>query len=231
MLHGCGKQYTETRAEDFTPKQESQLPSSKVELSAIERQRAQILKDAESGDAESQWKLGGAYRTGFLGGSVDPVNAAIWYKKSADQGYDKAQLSLALLYSEGGELPKDITKAVELYKKAAAQGNPDAQYMLGFLYGTGEGLPQDDIEAGKWYKRAAVQGKAAAQISLSSWYGLSFPPRDNVLSYAWCNLAAAQDKKWAKVCDTIATRLTPHEFSEGQQIARNWIKGDDLHRQ
>src|SRR5690606_1076163 len=47
----------------------------------------------------------------------------------ADNGNDKAQVALAIMYDEGHDLPQSDTKAAKWFKRAAEQGNADAQYI------------------------------------------------------------------------------------------------------
>jgi hypothetical protein len=67
-----------------------------------------------------------------LGGlSKDDREAARLFKLAADQGYARAQSSLAFFYESGrGGLPKDEHEAIRLYKLAADQGNSNAQAAL-----------------------------------------------------------------------------------------------------
>src|ERR1700723_2570184 len=48
---------------------------------------------AEQGDAKSQWALGAMYNYG-RGVPKDYVEAVRWYRKSAEQGYAKAEFNL-----------------------------------------------------------------------------------------------------------------------------------------
>jgi hypothetical protein len=56
--------------------------------------------------------------------SAYPWSAAFWYqyKKSADQGYAKAQSNLGIAYTIGKGVLKDYKQAVYWYQKAADQG-------------------------------------------------------------------------------------------------------------
>jgi len=91
-------------------------------------------KLAHQGNAEAQFHLGFFYETG----QVVPqnyVHAETWYKKSALQGFVKAQSSLAWLYANGlGGVKKDPLQAAIFYEKASAQGDEVADGSLYRLY-------------------------------------------------------------------------------------------------
>jgi uncharacterized protein len=107
------------------------------------------------------------------------IQAAFWYRRSADKGDEGAQESLGELYlnggvlkekdgaegknqplvrdDKGGEFPKDYGLAALWLRKAAEQGNSDAQNDLGLLYEEGNGVPQDYAEAYFWYSLAVAK--------------------------------------------------------------------------
>ena len=53
-----------------------------------------------------------------------------YYKKSADQGYAKAQFNLAICYENSNGVDKDLKKAMKLYELSAKQGNADAKKQI-----------------------------------------------------------------------------------------------------
>ena len=81
-------------------------PSLAVEQSVDPR----VIEQAKAGDPEAQYKLGYDY---FLGRGVplDYVQAAIWWRKAADQGYPKAQNNLGVLYNAGKGVPQSYAEA------------------------------------------------------------------------------------------------------------------------
>jgi TPR repeat protein len=66
-----------------------------AKLSAAEL--SDLQKSAEFGDAVAQFALGRAYESGN-GVPQRMDQAAIWYRKAAEQGNEKAQSSLGVLY-------------------------------------------------------------------------------------------------------------------------------------
>ncbi|MCK5668813.1 MAG: SEL1-like repeat protein, partial [Gammaproteobacteria bacterium] len=94
--------------------------------------------------------------------------AAEWFQKSANQGYERAQVLLGSLYHTGDGVEKNYEKAASWYRKAADKGNAAAQYNLGTLYRAGNGVEQDYNQAVRWFRLSADQGYAAAQNELAS---------------------------------------------------------------
>jgi hypothetical protein len=73
---------------------------------------AKLIEQANSGDAKSQFVLGLMYDYGVgVAGAKDEVQAARWFRKSAEQGYMQAQYNLGLLYDKGEGVPKDVAEA------------------------------------------------------------------------------------------------------------------------
>ena len=94
------------------------------------------------------------------------AEAAIWYRKSADQGSIPAQYRLGQLYEKGEGVPQSYAEAEKLWRLAAEKGNSDAQYSLGFMYQNGKGVAKNLVEAAKWYRQAADQGNGSAKDML-----------------------------------------------------------------
>jgi hypothetical protein len=76
------------------------------------------LPNAQAGDKVAQTNVGEIYEKG-LGTAPDYANAAVWYKKAADQGYSRALINLGFLYEQGLGVPKDQATALKLYRQAA----------------------------------------------------------------------------------------------------------------
>jgi TPR repeat protein len=98
------------------------------------------------------------------------MQAAHWYRLSAQQGYAPAQNRLGVCYAIGIGVGKDYTEAVRWYRLSADQGNAIAQNNLGGCYYKGHGVAQDYAESERWYRKAAAQGNLAAQRNLSFYF-------------------------------------------------------------
>ena len=63
----------------------------------------------------------------------DAVEAAQWYRKSAEQGYVYAQSQLGFMYGNGAGIPRDYVQADLWLNLAAAAGDPDAADYRSFM--------------------------------------------------------------------------------------------------
>jgi uncharacterized protein len=92
--------------------------------------------------------------------------------RSADLGFEPAQLAAGYLY-ESGRVAANPSKSADYYRKAASQGSHLAEYQLGRLYFLGSyGTSRRDGE--KWLTLAADSGNPFASYLL----GLSLYERD-----------------------------------------------------
>jgi len=123
----------------------------------------------------------------------DYQTAITWYRKAAEQGYARAQVSLGVMYDIGLGVKKDYVQAVAWYRKAAEQGYAAAQYNLGVMYDHGLGVKKDYVQAVTWYRKAAEQGYANAQYSLAFMYDNGQGVKnDYVQAFTWRRKAAEQ---------------------------------------
>jgi|TARA_B100001971_G_C17950351_1_gene412215 hypothetical protein len=118
-----------------------------------------LRAQAEQGDANAQYRLGGLYRDG-TGVQQDYTEAVRWYRLAAEQGLAEAQFVLGGMYAFGGGVPQDAAEAVRWFRLAAEQGYARAQASLGLMYDTGEGVTQDDVQAHMWFNLAASRPNA-----------------------------------------------------------------------
>jgi TPR repeat protein len=107
---------------------------------------------------------------GGEGGVQDYTEAAIWYRKAADQGNAGAQFSLGVLYENGLGLPRDVREAASWYLRAAVQGYSDAEVNLAGLLAAGEAVPADKEQARAWLRKAADQGDVTGEYRLGMSY-------------------------------------------------------------
>ena len=121
------------------------------------------LAAAERDDAAAQYAVGYRFLTGDLGVPQDFANAALWYRKAADQGIASAQLVLRGLYVSGKGVPQSDAVAHKWFRLASSQGEPGAHCTLGLFYEEGRGgLDADVDEAVRLYKLAAASGLSDA---------------------------------------------------------------------
>lgn len=75
----------------------------------------------------------------------------------ADSGDPDAQLSMGVLYRDGGDgVPQNYSRAAEWFLKAARNGNGMAMYNLGMIYLDGLGAQPNLAEAHVWFNLAAA---------------------------------------------------------------------------
>ena len=98
-----------------------------------------------------------------LGLDQDYKQAALWYQRSANQGYAAAMADLGDLYFYGNGVRQDQREALRWYRQGADHGDPEAEYDYGLIFHDGSGGQKRSFDAAmKWFLRAAAQGHAAA---------------------------------------------------------------------
>ena len=102
-----------------------------------EQTLAFLLPHAEAGDAAAQCLLADAYDDHTFG-PRNPVESVAWYRKSAAQGYLRAQFYLGSMIHYGIGVGKDIHEAVHWFRLAAEKGDCAAQFRLGEILAKGE---------------------------------------------------------------------------------------------
>jgi TPR repeat protein len=126
------------------------------------------------------------------GGPPDPAAGVQWLKKSATNGFARAQYALGLLHEHGELVPRSLTEATAWFRKSAEQGYRDAQVSLATQYFLGRGAPRDFGEAAKWYELAAEQGdQGAAYIIASQYENGDGVAADPLRAFYWYSIAAA----------------------------------------
>lgn len=155
-----------------------------------DRSPEELLRAAQAGDAQAQydWALHLTYRD-----EPDLAQAALWFRRAAEQGHRAAQFDLGRAYVVGRGVERDRTEGAKWFRLAAEQGHPGAQTSLGFAHEWGLGVALDQREAVKWYRRSAEQGSSSAQASLGKAYaegkGLE---KDEAEAVRWFRLSAEQ---------------------------------------
>ena len=100
-------------------------------LQAETTEPPEVIQQAEQGDALSQAKLAAMYLLGREGLAKNPVKAAEWMEKAADQGLLEAQVVMAAMYDRGLGVKQDVKTATGWYEKAAKQGHGASLAILG----------------------------------------------------------------------------------------------------
>jgi TPR repeat protein len=149
----------------------------------------QLERSALSGDRESAFLLGRAYK---LGDSVplDTNKAARWLEKAAQLGHAKAGAELGLVLFQDGK----GQEALPWLRTAAERGDARAQYALGTIYFAGKLVPADPNQARLWMGRAAKSRLPAAieALAIMSKPSTLDPPRDRNYTVVTIMPAATQ---------------------------------------
>jgi uncharacterized protein len=85
-----------------------------------------IMEFKKGNDPKAQYQLGYIYEHGE-GVPQDIKEAAVWYRKAAEQGHPKAQYRMGLFYENGAAVEKDLKEATKWYRKSADQNFPAAK--------------------------------------------------------------------------------------------------------
>lgn len=126
------------------------------------RSFADLQAAARAGNADAQFRLGEAYRTGS-GVPTDRDQAITWLKRASDQGSQPARDALGmLLFTRGNR-----QEAMPLIEAAAARGDARALYILATARFNGDYVARDWPRAFAEMSRAAELGLPQAQSSLA----------------------------------------------------------------
>ncbi|MFT5520134.1 MAG: TPR repeat protein [Enterobacterales bacterium] len=196
---------------------------------ALEKALELCSAQAIQGDADAQFLLGVLYAK--LWGNFD--KAVYWYSLAAKQGHDNAQYNLAQYYRIGTKIPKDYKKAINWYTKAAEQGHGEAQFNFAYMIYHGMGAPKDYKKAFYWMTKAAkntsvtnVNATSNMNADAQLFLGLMYADgrgiiKDNIMGYAWLNVAAAQGNDQArKARDFVEKEMTSTQLEKAQVLSK-----------
>jgi hypothetical protein len=181
--------------------------------------------------------IGGAAAAGPLEDAVaayqrgDYATALRLWHPLAEQGDVDAQFHLGVMFESGQGVLRSDAEAIKWYRKAAEQDDAVAQFNLGVMYTKDQGVPPNHAEAALCYRLAADHGLAGAQFNLGMMYvegqGVS---QDYVQAHMWLHLAAAQlpslgtnqRNTTVDARDRVASKMTPPQLVEAQQLTFEW---------
>jgi hypothetical protein len=157
-----------------------------------------VLRAAEIGAAEAQWRAGQVYAGRIVlplaGINQDQEAARRWFALGAAQGHHPSEEALADLYTNTDERAL-YSESVELYRRAAIGGGSAwAVLRLGMIHALGEGVEENDDDAREWFSQLGSEydldpdsfSNAELDVlgGLQAYYGLDFlsgnAPRDPV---------------------------------------------------
>lgn len=114
-----------------------------------------------------QYNLGIMYATGQGGKAQNMDMAKASFRIAAEQGFDRAQMNLASMYRQEG----DMVNALKYYQMGADQGQRECMKNVGYFYYEGVGgVEKSHEKALEWYKKAAELGNSDAMLNLANMY-------------------------------------------------------------
>ena len=161
-----------------------------------------LIKAAEQGNADAQYKLGLSYEHGERL-EQNYVKAAHWYILSSNRGNANAQYNLANMYEHGLGVSRNVYEAADLYKAAAEQGHSNAQTQYGLCLKNGVGTDREPAEAVKWFVKASEKGNAAAIFHLGACFESGIGV-DKDLSHALQLYLASANQNYSEAQNALA---------------------------
>jgi len=76
-----------------------------------------LLSKAESGEADSQFKVAGIYERGSDDVTQNLLEAAKWYRMAAEQNHAQAQYNLGMMYQSGHGVGEDANEANKWFER------------------------------------------------------------------------------------------------------------------
>lgn len=126
-----------------------------------------LEKAAGKGNTQACVALGDMYFTN----RQDPARAFPYFKRGAEAGNAHAQHRLAICYSQGWGVKKDVKKSLEWLKKSAGNGFTEPMLMLFEIYSDPQpaklcGVKTNPAKALYWLERAAAARAGSALFEL-----------------------------------------------------------------
>ena len=187
---------------------------------------------SENENPKAQCSIGIMYELGLGGVQQNSQKAFEYYKKSAEQNYEKAKEKLDLLspkksniksnsffrlaytyYCMGGN-KKNLNIAFKYFYKASLMGNCEAQFYLGDMYESGEGTEKDDLEAIYWYFKSSQNGNKESENK----FKILSSMKDGIPSNVWEYYRFFEEKKLADRGDANAQFEIAQKYRTGDGV-------------
>lgn len=189
------------------------------------REEGESTNETTCEDASAQFALGNAYLCGGSG-RTNLQEAALWFRRAAEQGHVDAQYALGYCLFTGKGVERNAVEAASWWRRAADGSNVNARTRLGMCYFNGEGVPQDRARGMALIRTSAVDGDDVAQHLL----GLTLYTQGAVTnveealhwlrkssvngnSDASADLAAAKNQLARKAFDVLGSRKNDPKFA------------------
>jgi TPR repeat protein len=187
---------------------------------------AELRRQAEEGDPDSQHHLGLRYALGS-GLPLDYREATKWLSRAAEQNSPEAQFDLGVVYAQCANFPE----AARWLRKSVDYRAKD---FLVRLYGHGKVVPLDDTETQEWrdlrpdgltgqtdplaeLRRRTEEGDADAQYQLGCRY------RWNIVGVRWLRKAGEQGR--ADALGKLHFLYSSHEIDSHEHVTEARAEG------
>jgi TPR repeat protein len=154
------------------------------------------LLKSTSNSSWSKYQIGQLYVSG-VGVTKNIDTAALWFKKSADQGYAPAASRYAAYLSGFSGRPVRRAEELRYLELAIVGGDPDGMYQLAEMKWRGLEVPVDHSGAIQLMTAAAAGGSLIAIVDLANRYfaGVGVP-RDRYKAYVLFHVAVDVGGTW-----------------------------------
>lgn len=167
---GSGSNTPVLKLEEGKPLDFSQLMGERKTLQEQATERIDSIRyQAEQGNADYQYMFGLCLENGW-GVDENPQQAAIWYKKAADQQQKASYNALGNMYRTGKGVKHNDKEAFDWFKKGAEADDAQAMLNLGNCYYFGMGTEKSLEEAVRWWQNAADGDNAYATAQMGDCY-------------------------------------------------------------
>jgi len=134
-------------------------------LAAAAQDIEKLKERAATGEAVAQYDLALMYDNGH-GVTQDSVQAALWYRKAAENNVAQAQYRLGYDYFLGRGIPQNYAQSSKWWHKASAQGYAPAEIGLGISYFAGKGVMASYETSYFWFDIAASGNLESGRMKL-----------------------------------------------------------------
>jgi tetratricopeptide (TPR) repeat protein len=130
---------------------------------------ADLIKQAENGDAKAAIKLGHLYRNGDEI-EQDYAKALRWYRLAADQGDAEGLDNVGYMHLRGWGTEKNEVISAAFFKASGDKGHAQGLFNLGNAYFSGQGVTQNYDEAVAAWQKASDLGHTRSTWRLAVLY-------------------------------------------------------------
>ena len=152
----------------------------------------ELIKQAEQGDAEAQFKLAMAYYKGN-GIEINHVKAIEWWIRAAEKGLAEANYCIGCIHFDREEYKTAMKYFLKAVEKPYIN---ETAFQLGVMYETGLGTNKDKEKAIKYYK------KGARGLNYASYLATDALKKLNVI-HSWSELGYSHQT----LCEEAKERL------------------------